>query len=102
MATYEELFDLGAKNSPLRNRVAVACIIAAEAIRVELDTVENHAERLVWAASVFSNPLTPAQRMLWALLAADSGLTVPELEGATDAAIQTRVDAAVDLFAVSG
>ena len=36
MATYSELFGLWS-NSALRNKVAVACVVAAEAIRTEAE-----------------------------------------------------------------
>lgn len=98
MATYAELRELWA-NSPLRNRVEVACWIAAEAIRTELDTTDNHVNRVAWAAAVFAGPVPHAQRMLGALLAANKDATVEGIIDATDEAIQTKVDAAVDLFA---
>ena len=62
MATYDELYGLH-NESALKNRVAVACIAAAEVIMSEDPTVENHANRLVWASSVFSNPQSEAIRM---------------------------------------
>lgn len=104
MATYEELFGLK-NNSALKNRVATACLIAAETIRAGDDTVDppwdqtNNANRLIWAAAVFDNPRREANRMFWALLAANKDATVANITGATDIAIQNNVDAAVDLFA---
>lgn len=80
-------------------------LIAAETIRAGNDTVDppwnqtNNANRLLWAAIVFNNPRSEADRMLWALLAANSDATVANITGATDAAIQVNVNAAVDLFA---
>ena len=98
MATYTELFDLK-NNSALRNRVLVACAIAAETIMAEDGGTTNHANRLVWAAGVFASPKGEAERMYWALLAANKDTTVANIEGATDAAIQSAVDDHVDLFA---
>lgn len=98
MATYSELFELRS-DSTLRNRVAVACIVAAETIRNELDTVPNHANRLIWAADVFADPKPHAVRMLWELLAANKDATSEAITTATDMSIQTKVDATVDLFA---
>ena len=98
MATYEELFNLRT-DSALKNRVTTACIIAAETVMNELDTVENHANRLLWAKAVFANPSGEANRMFMAILAANSAATVAAIQGATDAAIQANVDDHVDLFA---
>lgn len=104
MATYQELFELN-NDSALKNRVLTACIIAAETIRAGDDTADppwdqtNNANRLIWAAAVFNSPRSEANRMLWALLAANSDATVANITGATDAAIQANVNAAVDLFA---
>ena len=98
MATYLELFAIR-NNGELRNRVAVACVIAAEAIRVEQDSVPNHANRLVWSKAVFANPLREAERMLWAVLAQNAGATQAAILGATDAAVLTAVNTAVNVFA---
>lgn len=98
MATYLELYDLRT-NSALRNRIAIACMVAAEAIRVENVAVTNHANRMIWAKAVFSNPDQAAERMLMALLAQNNALSVATITGATDAQIQTIVASAVDVFA---
>lgn len=98
MATYAELYDLRT-DSAIKNRVITACIIAAETIMLELDTVENHANRLLWAKDVFANPAAEANRMYMAILAANNTLTVAQIQAATDAGIQTNVDDHVNLFA---
>lgn len=98
MATYTELYDLHS-DSALKNKVTVACMVAAETIVAELDTEPNHANRLLWAAQVFANPQTEAERMFWALLAAENTQDTATIQGATDAAIQARVDEHVNLFA---
>ena len=98
MATYAELFDLRT-NSELRNRIQVACIVAAETIRGEDSGTENHANRLLWAVEAFRNPKANSERMLWALLAAFKDQAVGVIANPTDAQIQEAVDAAVDLFA---
>ena len=98
MATYEEIYGLH-NNSDLVNKITVACIVAAEDIMGEVDTVTNHANRLIWAASVFQNPRDEAKCMFWALLAANNENTVAQIEGASDTAIQVAVDDHVDLFA---
>ena len=98
MATYDELRQLMDSND-LRNKIEVACIIAAETIRVEDPETTNHANRLVWGKAAFSNPRTASEQMRRALLAANKDLTVTQITEASDAAIQARVDAAVDVFA---
>lgn len=98
MATYAELFSLK-NDSELRNKVVVACILASESIMIEVDTTPNHANRLIWAASVFANPMAEANRMFMAVLAANSGFTIAQIQAATDEQIQTDVDDHVDLFA---
>lgn len=98
MATYTELFNVR-NDSALKNRVSVACVVAAEAIRVEDGATLNNANRLVWAATVMRNPQAEGARMLWALLAANKDVAVGAITGADDATIQSAVDNAVDLFA---
>ena len=100
MATYTELFNLRA-NSDLKNKITVACIVAAEAIRNEAPATANHANRLVWASAVFANPEQESSRMLWAVLAQNAAVTVAQITGATDVSIQTAVTNAVDVFAVA-
>lgn len=98
MATYTELYDLH-NNSALKNRVSVACIIAAEVVMNEDPGTTNHANRLPWAASVLAGPQVEATRMYWALLAANKDMTIDNIQKATDAQVQTQVEAHIDLFA---
>lgn len=98
MATYDELLT-AAQNAALNNRLRVAVIVAAEKVRVEDVATANHAARLAWAKSVFGNPDTEARRMLWAVLAQNRAFTVAQIVGADDTAVQTAVDAAVNVFA---
>jgi hypothetical protein len=98
MATYDELL-LAAEDPGLNKRVRVACVIAADAICNELATATNHANRMLWAKSVFQNPTAEAQRMLWAVLAQNKGATLAAIKGADDATVQAAVNTAVDRFA---
>jgi len=98
MATYKDLYGL-ASESALRNRVTTAVIVAAEAIRNEDGETANHANRMLWAAAVFSSPATETKRMFWMLLAANKDLEVAQISGASDGSIQAAVNAAVNLFA---
>ena len=98
MATYSEVYGLH-NESELINKVTVACIVAAEDIMGEDGATANHANRLIWAASVFQNPRGEAKCMYWALLAANNENTVAQITGASDTAIQVAVDDHIDLFA---
>ena len=98
MATYTELRGLFG-HGDLQNRIEVAIIVAAEAIRNEDAGTANHANRLVWAKAAFSNTLVIRDYMLMALLAANKALTVEQITGVSDAALQTAVNEAIDIFA---
>lgn len=98
MATYNELLQASA-NDDLNARMRVAVIIACEAIRTEVDTTPNHAARLAWARQTLANPEFAARQMIWAVLAQNAGFTLAQITGATDAALQTAVNAAVNLLA---
>lgn len=99
MATYAELFGFF-NESALRNKVAVAVIIAADKIRTETPP-PNSALRLVWAKRAFENPMQEAESMLKVLLAANEAAAPSQITGASDTTIQTQVDAAVNVFAGS-
>lgn len=98
MATYTELRTLF-RHPVLTQKVEVACLIAAEAIRTEDVGTSNHANRLLWAKRVFASPHTTAEMMLMALLAANFDAPVATITNVTDAAMQTQVNNAVNLFA---
>jgi len=100
MATYQELHSLN-NNSDLQEKVEVAVVVAADTIRTDGSPPTNQAQRLVWAADAMANPKDVAKSMLWAVLAANKDATIANITGATDAAIQTNIDDAVDLFAGS-
>ena len=97
MATYIELIGLS-QDSTLRQKIAVACVIAAENIRVEDVATANHVNRLAWAKTVWASPTATADKVIWTVLAQNKAATVAAMTGATDASIQTAVDAAVAAF----
>lgn len=99
MATYSELYDIATTDSALRNKVTVACLVAADGIRAEIDTTPNHTNRLIWAKRTLENPERVGAEMMPAVLAQNKAATVAAITGATDATIQTAVDAAINLFA---
>lgn len=98
MATYTELYDLQ-NNDVLRNKIAVAIVVAADVIRAEAPATTNHANRLIWAKAALQNPQAEAVRMTWGVLAQNKALSVAQITGASDANILTAVQAAIDLFA---
>ena len=98
MASYEDLFGLH-NNSALKNKVRVACLIAAQTIMDESDQTANHANRLTWAKDAFESPTSVAEPMYRAMIAANADAAISAIKDASDLAIQANVDAAVDLFA---
>lgn len=98
MATYDELLSANA-NTGLVNKVRVAVVVAATSIMTESDTTPNHANRLLWAKTVFSDPAEAGARMMWPVLAQNRASTLAQITGAADAAVQMAVDAAVNVFA---
>ena len=98
MATLAELWTL-LEDPALKEKVAAACLIAAETIRTEDAGTANHANRLKWSKKVFENPVQAGDDVLKAVLAANNGSALAAITGAADNVIQTAVDAAVDIFA---
>jgi hypothetical protein len=98
MATYAELIQ-APQNIGLQQRVFVATVVAAESIRTENPATANHANRMKWAKAVFTNPSHEADRMMWAVLAANKDAAIGAITGASDASVQTAVNNAIDILA---
>lgn len=98
MATYDELLTANADNG-LINKVRVAVVVAATGIMTEAPETVNHANRLLWAKSVFSDPATAGLRMMWPVLAQNRALTLAQITGASDEDVQGAVETAVNVFA---
>lgn len=94
MATYAELYGLR-NNSELVNKVTVAVVIAAVAIKDEDPSV---AARVEWANRVLSNPTSMGKTVTYAVLALNKSATVAQINAANDASIQNNVDDVVDLL----
>lgn len=102
MATYDELLTIAngaGAGAQLYGRVKIACLVACDTIRAEAAGVTNHANRLKWAATVLQDPDAAAKRMLLAVLAQNRAAALAAITSATDATVQSAVDAAVDLVA---
>jgi len=98
MATYAELRNL-LNDSALLNKVTVAVGVAAETIQNESGATANHANRLLWAKDAYSNPTGISRQVFWAVIIANRASTVVQIQAASDTAIQTNVDAVIDIFA---
>jgi hypothetical protein len=98
MATYAEL-RLASEDPTLRLKITVACIVSAEVIRSEDVATTNHTNRLAWAKKVFENPDAEAKRMIWAVLAQNRAASYSAIISASDATVQSAVDAEVNMFA---
>ena len=99
MAIYAELLNIATTSDALKQQIKVACIVACDVIRAEAEATPNHANRLAWARATLSNPDSAASQMVMAVLAQNRGATVAQITNASDADVQTAVNAAVDLLA---
>lgn len=106
MATLAELHTLhlrgDAPDGPidtLYKKVTGAVLVAAEAIRNEVDTTANHVNRMTWAKHAFQNPEDKAKELWNALMAANASFSQAQILAANDAAIQSAVNNAINLFA---
>jgi hypothetical protein len=97
MATYQELHAL-THNAEILNRIMAAVAILADEIRTELPATANHAERMAWAKRALTNVDGTARGLMWVVMAQNRTFTVAQIDGATDAALQTAVNSAVELL----
>lgn len=101
MATYDELAGLRAdpRWGDFTHRVEIAVAIKAQAIA---DLATPTLEQKTWARDALTDPRVPAEPARNYVVAANASATVDQIFAATDATIQTNVDAAVDdLFGVA-
>jgi hypothetical protein len=98
MATYMELFALRS-NSDLQDKVSVAVAKKAQTL---LDGETPSAAAVAWAQEAIQSPKTKADALLNYVLVKNSELTAAQISGAADSAIQTNVDAAVDVLISGG
>lgn len=101
MATYAELLDIATSSSggTLQQKIKVAVVVACETIRTESAGTTNHANRLIWAINTLRDPDAAARSMVWAVLAQNAAASAATITGASDATVQSAVNAAVDLLA---
>ena len=95
MATYLELAAI--QDDPAWNdflsKVRVACVIKASLI---IDSATPGATALEWAKNTISNPTQAGNVIAYYVIAKNSGATTTQIYNATDTAVQTNVDTAVD------
>jgi len=98
MATYMELFGLRS-DSDLQDKVLVAVVKTAQTL---LDGETPTAAEVEWASAAIESPKAKADALLNYVLAKNSGVEVGAISGASDATIQTAVDAAVAAIVAGG
>jgi len=101
MATYTELFDFKADpdGTAFRNKVSVAVTKKAQAL---IDGATPTAAEIAWADAAIKAPLSKSNELVNYVLAANSTASIAVITAATDATIQTNVDAAVDALIAGG
>lgn len=98
MATYKELFGLKS-DSAFRNKVSVAVIVKAQAL---IDGATPTSDEITWANNAISTPNQQADKIVNYVLAVNKSATTVQITGASDSAIQSNVDAAVDSLISGG
>ena len=97
MATYLELHALR-EDDDLLKKTLVAVTIAALNVKDDASPPGNQVDREAWAARALSDPSAMARKFYPLLLAANKDASVAAIQGASDAAILTAVEGAIDLF----
>lgn len=95
MATYTDLADIqeNASYGALVQKIRVAAVIKAVAL---LDAATPTSAEVAWALSALDSPASAAESVSWYVIGANNSATVAQIVGASDAAVQTNVNAAVD------
>lgn len=96
MATLTELHDLFS-NDDLQVKIRSALLISVYTI---ISGTPTAADR-TYAAKVFRDPKTEAERVIKYVLAANAAQDVATILAATDATIQGQVDAAVPILVLA-
>jgi len=92
MASYLEIRTLVGSNADLRNRTTVAVMVSVnQLIREPAPTAADRA----FAQVVINNPDAYGRKVLNLVLAEFNELSVAVIENATDATLQTAVDAVI-------
>jgi hypothetical protein len=94
MATYLELQGIFSDSSLLA-KAQVAVVISAYNL---VSSGTPTAAQKAWATDVFSSPGLEAKKALMAVLAENNTMTIATIQGATDSALQTQIDAVVQIL----
>lgn len=100
MATFNDLFGyVRESNSTIKNQVAWSCWNAAKEIFQEVDTVPDHAERIIWAKRLLADDGSGATmeqiiRMVLIVLA--------KVGPYTDVEVEATVGQIIDKIAIAG
>ena len=95
MATYNELATI--QSDPgwqsLQQKIETATAIKAQSV---IDAPAPPAARLDWARESIASVRSAANDLRFYVVAANNTATIAQIIGATDAQVQTNIDAAVD------
>jgi predicted Zn-dependent protease len=97
MATYLELARITQENDwgDFIDKVETACVIKATAI---IDSTSPTQVAKDWAEATIKTPATAALSVVWYVIGSNDNLAIATILSASDSAIQTNVDAAVDVL----
>ena len=108
MATDVQIFNLATSdNSDFLKRVTVRLHKLAKDVKNEDPGTENHANRLLWAADVFTDPIAVAKQMRWDILS-DANVYAAEEpsssadEGWRSAKIEEAASGLINTYATGG
>ena len=97
MATYTEIANI--QDDPLWNdflsKIRVACVIKASEI---IDSATPSTTGLDWAKATINNPVSAGNAVAYYVVAKNANATLAQIYNATDNAVKTNVDAAVDVL----
>ena len=95
MATYLELARITEQNEwgDFFDKVVTATAIKATAI---IDSATPTQVALDWAKEAVNKPRQAGDGVVWYVIASNNGVTQAQILSASDNAIQTNVDAAID------
>lgn len=102
MATYLELAQINDSSSDwndFRAKVAVAVAVKATLI---IDQATPTAEALAWAKGAITGPTQAVSDVLWYVIASNDNLAISAILSATDNAIQSNVNSAIDAIYGAG
>ena len=92
MAKFEELFELRTNSEVLNRLPAPICVKCDSVLTVgNLSDVQKE-----WARQGYENPDSIKAKIIWPMLIANKDKTIAEIKTASEEAVQTNVDAAID------